>query len=112
MATQQSADQRERAAAGLDFDDGDPIRNNAAALGAKIIEEGPDALFSELENLLPEQWRDQIKAFPIAAVALGVGVGLWLGMKKSNEIIAAGGALVSSAALANVSQVMDKINKG
>src|SRR5215212_9766156 len=112
MATQQSSDPHERSAAGLDFDDGDPIRSNAASLGAKMVEEGPEALFNELENLLPEAWRDHIKAYPVAAVALGVGVGVWLGMKKSDEIIAAGGALVSSAAMANVSQVMDKINKG
>ena len=111
MATQRSAD-HERSAAGLDFDDSDPIRANAASIGAKMVQDGPDALFEELENLLPEAWQDQIKTFPIAAVVLGVGVGVWLGMKKSDEIIAAGTALVSSAAMANVSQVMDKINKG
>jgi hypothetical protein len=109
MATERSSDAHERSAAGLDYDDGDPIRSNAAALGAKIVDEGPEALFNELEELLPEAWRDQIRTFPIAAVVLGVGVGVWLGMKKSDEIISAGGALVSSAALANVSQVMDKI---
>ena len=107
MATQNTSD-HERSAAGLDFDDPDSWRSNAAALGAKVIEEGPDALFDELENLLPESWRDQIQAFPIAAVALGVGIGVWLGMKKSDEIITAGGSLVSAAAMANVSQVMDK----
>ena len=112
MATQRSSDAHERSAAGLDFDDGDPIRSNAAALGAKMLDEGPEALLNELEELLPEAWRDQIRAFPIAAVMVGVGVGVWLGMKKSDEIIAAGGALVSSAAMANVSQVMDKMNKG
>jgi hypothetical protein len=108
MATQRSSDPHERSAAGLDFDD-DPIRNNAASLGAKMIEEGPEALFDELENLLPEAWREQIRTFPIAAVVLGVGVGVWLGMKKSDEIVAAGGALVSSAAMANISQVMEKM---
>ena len=107
MATQNTSD-HERSAAGLDFDDPDSWRSNAAALGAKVIEEGPDALFDELENLLPESWRDQIQAFPIAAVALGVGIGVWLGMKKSDEILTAGGALGTSAAMANVSQVMEK----
>lgn len=111
MATQHSSDEHERSAAGLDFDDGDGIRNNAAALGAKMVQEGPDALFGELENLLPEEWREQIRAFPIAAVALGVGIGIWLGMKKSDEVIAAGSALVSSAAMANVSQVMEKLQR-
>jgi len=101
-------DQHERSAAGLDFDDG-AIREKAEALGAKMIQEGPEALLDEIENLLPDSWRDQIRAFPVAAVALGLGVGIWLGMKKSDEIIAAGTSLVSAAAMANVSQVMDKV---
>jgi len=105
---ERNSDQHERSAAGLDFDDG-AIRDKAEALGAKMMEEGPGAVFDELENLLPEAWRDQIKAFPVAAMALGLGVGVWLGMKKSDEIITAGTSLVSAAAMANVSQVMDKV---
>jgi hypothetical protein len=101
----------ERSAAGMDYED-DPLRNGAASLGAKIAEEGPEALLDEIENLLPESVREHVQAFPLAAVALGVGVGIWLGMKKSDEIIAAGTALVSSAAMANVSQVMDKVKGG
>jgi len=101
----------ERSAAGLDFED-DPIRAGAASLGAKMVENGPEAVLDEIENLLPESWREQIQSFPIAAVALGIGIGVWLGMKKSEEIIAAGTALVSSAAMANVSQVMDKVKGG
>lgn len=101
----------ERAAAGLDFED-DPLRNGAASLGAKMAEEGPEALLDEIEALLPESWREHIQSFPLAAVALGVGVGIWLGMKKSDEVIAAGTALVSSAAMSNVSQVMDRFKGG
>jgi len=103
-----SPDEHERAAAGLDYDEQSSVRDGAAALGAKMVEDGPDALLDEIENLLPEAWRDQIKAYPIVAVVLGLSVGIWLGMKKSDEIIAAGGSLVSAAAMANVSQVMDK----
>ena len=103
-----SRDEHERSAAGLDYDEHAGIKDSAAALGAKMVEGGPEAVLDEIENLLPEEWRDQIKAFPLAAVALGVGVGVWLGMKKSDEIITAGGALVTSAAMANVSQVMEK----
>lgn len=98
----------ERSAAGMDYED-DPLRNGAASLGAKIAEEGPEAILDEIENLIPENWREQIQAFPFAAIALGVGVGIWLGMKKSDEVIAAGTALISSAAMSNVSQVMDKV---
>lgn len=102
-----SPDDYERATAGLDFDES-TARDGAASLGTKIIEDGPEALFDEIENLLPETWREQITAFPLAAVCLGLGVGLWLGLKKSDEIIAAGSSLVSAAAMANVSAVMDK----
>ena len=82
---------------------------DAAALGAKVMENGPGVLLDEVENLVPEEWREQISAFPLTAVAIGLGVGIWLGMKKSDEIIAAGTSLVSAAAMANVSQVMDKV---
>lgn len=101
------SDDFERSAAGLDFDESSTF-GKAGSLGAKMME-GPEALLDEIENLLPEAWREQIRAFPVAAVALGVGVGVWLGMKKSEEIIAAGTSLVSAAAMANVSQVMDKV---
>ena len=100
-------DQHERSAAGLDFDDGN-LRDKAEELGAKMLE-GPEALLDEIENLLPEAWREQIREFPIVAMALGLGVGIWLGMKNSDEIIAAGSSLVSAAAMANVSAVMDKV---
>ena len=108
MATH-SPDEHERSAAGLDYDDGEAMRDGAAALGAKMLEDGPEVLLDEIENLLPEAWREHIRTFPLAAVAIGVGVGVWLGMKKSDEIIAAGGSLVSAAAMANVSQIMEKI---
>lgn len=108
---QRQTDAHERSAAGLDFDPS-TIRESAAAMGTRMIEEGPDALLDEIENLLPEQWRDQIRAFPITAVAIGLGVGLWLGMKKSDEVIAAGTSMLSAAAMANVSQVMDQVKRG
>jgi hypothetical protein len=108
MATERFAEDYGRSA---NYDEHGSVRENAAKLGVKMVEEGPDALLNEIENLLPEAWRDQIRAFPVAAVLVGVGVGVWLGMKKSDEIIAAGGSLVSAAAMANVSQVMDRFNQ-
>lgn len=102
-------DQHERSAAGLDFDDVGKLKEKAAEFGAKAVEEGPEVLLDEIENLLPEAWREYIRAFPIAALAAGVAVGIWLGMKKSDEVIAAGTSLVSAAAMANVSQVMEKV---
>jgi hypothetical protein len=80
-----------------------------SAVGARLADDGPGAILDEIENLIPQEYREQIQAFPLVAVALGVGVGVWLGMKKSDEIISAGGALLSSAAMANVTQVMEKM---
>lgn len=108
---QRSPDQHEVSAAGLDYDDGNPMREGASSLGAKMAEQGPGVLLDEIENLLPEQWREQIRQFPIAAVAVGVGVGVWLGMKKSNDVLAAAGSLVSAAAMANVSEVMERFKE-
>jgi hypothetical protein len=108
MATRKNSDY-ERSAAGMDFED--PIRERAASIGKSMAENGPEVLLEEIENLLPEAWREHIQTFPLAAVLLGVGVGVYLGMRKSDELIAAGTSLVTSAAMANVTQVMEKVGK-
>jgi len=109
MATTRD-DDHERAAAGMDYDF--PIREKASQLGNALAENGPEALFEEIENLLPESWREHIRTFPIAAVVLGVGVGVWLGMRKGDEVIAAGTALITSAAMQNVTNVMHEATHG
>lgn len=109
MATRGNDDDHERSAAGMDYDF--PMREKASQLGSKLAE-GPEKLFEELENLLPESWREHIAQFPIAAVLLGFGVGVWLGMKKGDELIAAGTSMVTAAAMSNVSQVMDRFGGG
>ena|ERR1041384_2946445 len=110
MATTRNPDEYERAAAGMDYED--PIRERAASIGASIAENGPEALLEEIENLLPESWREQIATFPVAAMLLGFGVGLFLGMRKGDEIIAAGTSLVTSAAMANVNQIVSRVGGG
>lgn len=105
MATTPS--DHERAAAGLDYDD--PVRERAASIGASMAEGGPQALFDEMENLLPESWREHIQAFPITAILAGFGIGVFLGMKKGEEIIAAGSSMVTAAAMANIHQVMERV---
>jgi hypothetical protein len=104
MATNRN-DDHERAAAGMDYDF--PIREKASQLGNAIAENGPEALFDEIEKMLPESWREHIQTFPIAAVLLGLGVGIWLGMRKGDEIIAAGSSMVTAAAMSNITNVME-----
>jgi hypothetical protein len=109
MPTTDSKD-HERSAAGMDYDF--PIREKASKLGNALAESGPDAFFEEIENLLPETWREHIQSFPVAAVILGVGVGVWLGMRKGDEIIAAGTSMITAAAVANVTNVMERASGG
>lgn len=109
MATTNSED-HERSAAGMDYDF--PIREKASKLGNALAENGPEAFLEEVENLLPESWREHIRTFPLAAVALGVGVGLWLGMRKGDEIIAAGSSMITAAAVSNITNVMDRAGGG
>jgi hypothetical protein len=93
----------ERSAGGMDFDD--DSNRDADDLGNSFLEGGPDAILEELENLLPESWREQIVQFPLTALAVGFGVGLVLGMKKGDEILTAGSAMLSAAATANLSEI-------
>ena len=106
MATTTDTEDHERAAAGMDYDF--PIRERASKLGNTLAENGPEAFLQELEDLLPESWREHIQGFPLAAVALGVGVGVWLGMRKGDEIIAAGTSMITAAAVSNISGVMGR----
>ena len=99
----------ERSAAGMDYDS--PLHEKASKLGAALGESGPGALFDEIERILPESWREHIAEFPVSALLLGLGVGIWLGMSKGDEILAAGKSFVASAAMSNVSQVMDRFGE-
>jgi hypothetical protein len=105
MATRTS-DDHERAAAGLDFDV--PLREKAANLGQALAEGGPAALLEEIENLVPEPVRDQVQNFPILAVLAGVGVGIFLGMRKGDEVIAAGASLLSAAATSSIAGALNR----
>jgi hypothetical protein len=107
MADNRFSDQFERAAGGMDYDD--ELRERAASLGQKIADNGPEVLLDEIENLLPEAWRQQVSAFPLTAVILGVGLGIWLGMKKGDIILAAGASMLTAAATQNVHQVLSRV---
>jgi len=99
-------DDHERAAAGMDYDA--PFREHASHLGSAMAESGPEALFEEIEKMLPDSWREQIQTFPIGALLIGFGIGVFLGMRKGDEIIAAGTSMVTAAAMSNVTNVMER----
>jgi len=50
----------------------------------------------------------QIQTFPIGALLLGFCIGVFLGMRKGDEIIAAGTSMVTAAAMSNVTNVMER----
>jgi hypothetical protein len=93
----------ERAAAGQDFDDA--AHDRASDVGSRLASD-PNQILDAVEELLPESWREQIRQFPIAAILLGIGVGIYLGFRKSDELLAAGSALVTSAVTTNLNSVL------
>lgn len=94
----------------LDFDF--DLRERAQMLGQAVAEHGPKALLDEVEMLLPDNVREGVRTFPMLAVAAGVGVGVWLGMRKSDDVIAAATTLVTAAVMSNVSGVMERAGGG
>lgn len=86
----------------------DDVHEKAHKFGSAIAEGGPQAFFNELEELLPEPWREQIARYPLTAVTLGLGIGIYLGMKRSEELFAAGTSFASAAASANIAKVLGR----
>lgn len=103
----QYSDSFERAAGGMDYDD--PIKERAQSFGAQLAEEGPAAILEEIENMVPPAVKEQIVSFPLTAVTIAVGIGIFLGMKKSDLILSAGTAMLATAATQNVNQVLDRM---
>lgn len=95
----------ESSVGGLDFDEESSSRN----FGEALFEGGPDALLGQIEEVLPDQWREQIVRYPLTALAVGFGVGLFLGMKKGDDIITAGSAMLSAAATAQMTQILSDL---
>jgi LPS sulfotransferase NodH len=109
MANDRYSDPHERAAGGVEFDD--DLRGRATDFGSRLASEGPDALLEQIEQLLPESWRDQIRLHPLTAIAIGVGVGVFLGMKKGDDVLAAGSSLIAAAATANLNSVLSRMRE-
>ncbi len=98
-------DDYERAAGGMDLDEDSESKD----FGEAFLEGGPEALLDKIEELLPDQWRDQIVHFPLTALAIGFGVGLFLGMKKGDDVLTAGSAMLSAAATAQMTEILSDL---
>lgn len=104
------ADEYEKAAGGLDYDeDAGGTRNTGTDdWTRRLQEEGPLSMLEDVEELLPEPVRTQVTNFPLTAVALGVGVGVFLGMRQSRTIISMITAAVGSSASKGLGSMFDK----
>ncbi len=91
-------------AEGMDYEE--VVRDRAAAMGSALFEGGPQALLDEIENLLPEAWREQVVRFPIAAILLGAGIGFLVGYKKGDDAIAAGSSMVAALATTSINSML------
>lgn len=88
--------------------DYEQLTEKAHVLGERLAE-GPEALLQEVEDLLPQPVRDQIVAYPLTAMAIGVGIGIFLGIKKGDELLSAGAAMISAAVAANMNSVIGNV---
>ncbi len=102
--SEHEVDEFDRVAAGMDLDD--TAEAHGRSLGDALVSGGPEALLDEIEELLPEKWREHIRHFPLTAISIALGVGVFLGLKKGDELVAAGTAMVSAAATANLNEVL------
>lgn len=82
------------------------MTDSVRSLGEALMDGGPDALLEEIEGLIPDSWKEHIARFPITAVAAGVGLGIFLGMRKGDELISAASAMMSAAATTNLNRVL------
>lgn len=67
---------------------------------------GPKAVLDEVEAMVPESWRQHISDWPIVSVAIGVAAGVFLGIRKGDEVISAASTMATAAASAHLSQVL------
>lgn len=64
-----------------------------------------DAVLEDLEMAVPAPIRTQVSNHPIPALLIGLGIGLFIGMKKGTDIMSAGSGAVAAAATAGLSRI-------
>ena len=101
--SQYETDDHARSAGGMDYDEAEDTSgaDSPADWRSRLEEDGPLALLEDIEEMVPEPVRVQIERFPLAAVCVGVGVGIFLGMRKSEPIIAAVTTAITATAARN-----------
>jgi len=65
------------------------------------IEEGLALILEQVEEMVPPIVRTQVTRYPFTFLLLGLGVGIFLGAKKGNELLSAGTSMLTAAVAAN-----------
>jgi hypothetical protein len=69
-------------------------------------DEGVAMLLEQIEQMVPPFVREHVARRPFTFVLIGVGVGLFLGAKKGDELLSAGAAMVTAALTANLNAML------
>lgn len=69
---------------------------------ADQADDGVALILEQIEQMVPPFVREHVARRPFTFVLIGVGVGLYLGAKKGDELLSAGAAMVTAALTANL----------
>jgi hypothetical protein len=67
----------------------------------EAVEGGLELLLDQIEELVPPVVRTQVSRHPFTFVLLGLGVGIFLGAKKGDELLSTGASMLTAAVAAN-----------
>ena len=65
------------------------------------LQGGLELILEQVEELVPPVVRTQVAHHPFTFVLLGLGIGIFLGAKKGDELLHAGTSMLTSALMAN-----------
>jgi hypothetical protein len=69
-------------------------------------DDGVAMILEQIEQMVPHVVREHVARRPFTFVLIGVGVGLFLGAKKGDELLSAGAAMVTAALTANLNAML------
>jgi hypothetical protein len=70
------------------------------------LSEGLAVFLEQIEQIVPPIVRENVARRPFTFILIGVGVGLFLGAKKGDELLSAGAAMVTAAVTANLNAML------
>jgi hypothetical protein len=65
------------------------------------LEGGLAMVLEQVEEMVPPIVRTQVTRYPFTFLLLGLGVGIFLGAKKGDELLSAGTSMLTAAVAAN-----------